>query len=84
MLFRLDYVAAIWKAPHPLHIYPGAALSLWVSLWADIRLTALVQTGSVVGDHWTDAAIRTGGGTIQRSALRPGDRGPVCALVSEF
>ena len=51
---------------------------------SDVLAWALVQTGSVVGDHWTDAAIRTGGGTIQRSAFRPGDRGPVCSLVSEL
>jgi hypothetical protein len=43
-------VAAIWKAPHPLEVNPGAKLSLWVSLSPDVRLTVRVidQTGQTL------------------------------------
>lgn len=47
------YVAATWKALHPLHVHSGAALSLWVSLSADIRLTVRVtdETGQTLQFH---------------------------------
>ena len=47
------YVAAIWKAPHPLRVDPGAVLSVWVSLSADVRLTVRVtdETGQTVQFH---------------------------------
>ena len=47
------YVAAIWKAPHPIHLYQQAALSLWVSLSADVRLTVRVtdETGQTLQFH---------------------------------
>jgi hypothetical protein len=47
------YVAAIWKAPQPLQVHPGAALSVWVSLSADVRLTVRVtdETGQTLQFH---------------------------------
>jgi hypothetical protein len=47
------YVAAIWKAPQPLHVNPGAALSMWVSLSTDVRLTLRVtdETGQTLQFH---------------------------------
>jgi glycosyltransferase involved in cell wall biosynthesis len=47
------YVAAIWKAPHPLPVSPGAALSLWVTLPVDVRLTVRVtdETGQTLQFH---------------------------------
>src|SRR5579863_8769018 len=36
------YVAAIWNAPHPLEVNPGAVLSLWVSLSPDVRIAVRV------------------------------------------
>jgi hypothetical protein len=47
------YVAAIWKAPHPIDLQPGAALSLWVTISPEVRLTVRVrdQTGQIVQFH---------------------------------
>jgi hypothetical protein len=47
------YVAANWKAPQPLHVDPGAALAVWVSLSADVRLTVRVtdETGQTLQFH---------------------------------
>lgn len=47
------YVAAIWKATQPLHVHSGAALSVWVSLSADVRLTVRVtdETGQTLQFH---------------------------------
>jgi hypothetical protein len=40
------YVAAIWTAPSPLEVNPGAALSLWARLSPDVRLTVRVTDES--------------------------------------
>ncbi|MBV8553479.1 MAG: hypothetical protein JOY54_19450 [Acidobacteriaceae bacterium] len=47
------YVEAIWKAPSPLPVNPGAALSLWARLPPDIRLGIRVrdQTGQTLQFH---------------------------------
>ena len=44
------YVAAIWNAPHPFEVNPGAVLSLWVRLSPDVRLTVRVtdETGQTL------------------------------------
>lgn len=36
------YVAAIWKAPDPFEVNPGTALSLWIRLSPEVRLTVRV------------------------------------------
>lgn len=47
------YVAAIWKAPAPLDTNPGAALSLWVRLLPEVRLTVRIkdQSGQMLQFH---------------------------------
>jgi hypothetical protein len=44
------YVAAIWKAPSPVDVTRGAALSMWVSLPPDVRPTVRVidETGQTL------------------------------------
>lgn len=47
------YVAATWKAPSPLRVNPGAALSLWVRLTPDVRIAIRLkdETGQTLQFH---------------------------------